>query len=197
MTKAYFYETTCGDLHRCMFAGLDNDGHAQWVVIDQGTESMTLSEYLDEYCMNSDEIHLLCMEGELVDSATLASLLGRVFQSDPIDYKKSLSKTIKELRRMGIDWKHDMVKLKVHIHKYFDEVLDKECYFCSIIANGFEYLVEQDAFDGTKDVLGKVSIFFEAFEKEADIALKKVLVLDPIDNVELDSKDCLIFDVVS
>ena len=194
MTKAFFYETNGGDLLRCMFAGLDKDGHAQWVVIDQGSESTTLQDYLDEYCMESGDIRLLCLEGELLESETLAILLGSVYKSYPIDYRKSLLDTLKRLRRIGIDWKHDLVELKVQIYKYFDHVLQEDCLCYSIMANGRVYLAELDAFHSPKELMDSVRCFFEALEKEADIVLKKELIVFPDDNLEFDCKDCMMFD---
>ena len=44
MTKAFFYDTLCGMVYRCMFAGLDEYGHAQWVSITPGEESKTLDD---------------------------------------------------------------------------------------------------------------------------------------------------------
>ena len=32
MTKAFFYDTFCGMVYRCMYAGLDEYGHAQWAI---------------------------------------------------------------------------------------------------------------------------------------------------------------------
>ena len=197
MTKAFFYETDGGDLLRCMFAGLDHDGHAQWVVIDQGSETMTLSDYQEELFIDKSGIRLLCLEGEPLESEALAIFLGSVYKSYPIDCKKKLSDTIKKLRRMGIDWKHDLVMLKVRIYKYFDHVLKEDSYYYSIVANGREYLAELDAFTSPNEVMDSVRCFFEALEMEADIVLRKELLLDPIEEIELDSKDCTMFDVVS
>ena len=197
MTKAFFYETNDGDLLRCLFAGLDKDGHAQWVVIDQGSETMTLQDYLDEYCMESGDIHLLCLEGELLESETLAILLGSVYKSYPIDCRKTLSDTIKKLRRLGIEWKHEEVELKVRVYKYFDDVLQEDCLCYSIMANGHVYLAELDAFHSPKELMDSVRCFFEALEKEADIVLKKELIVFPDDDLEFDCKDCMMFDNIS
>ena len=196
MTKAYFYKTDGGELLRCMFAGLDRDGQAHWVVIDQGSETMTLQDYLDEFCMESSSIHLLCLEGELLESETLAVLLGSVHQSYPIDCKKSLSDTIKKLKRKGIDWKHEVVELKVRVHEYVDQVLKEDCLYYSIMANGRVCLAELDAFHSPKELMNSVRCFFEALEKEADIVLKKELMVWD-DDIEFDSKDYLMFDIVS
>ena len=44
MKKAFFYDTLCGLVYRCMFAGIDEYGHAQWVNITPGEESKTLDD---------------------------------------------------------------------------------------------------------------------------------------------------------
>ena len=44
MTKAFFYDTLCGMVYRCMYAGLDEYGHAKWVSITPGEESKTLDD---------------------------------------------------------------------------------------------------------------------------------------------------------
>lgn len=196
MTKAIFYETVGGDLHRCMFAGLDNEGHAQWVVVDQGIETMTLSDYLNEFRIIGD-IHLLCLEGEPLESLTLAILLGSVLQSYPIDCKKSLSDTIRKLRHMGIDWKHDTVDLKVYVFNYYDDIMDNDCFKYSILANGCEYLAELDAFISRKNLMNNVRSLFETLEAEAGIVLRKELVVDRSEIIEFESKDLLMFDKFS
>ena len=44
MKKAFFYDTLCGMVYRCMFAGLNESGHAQWINITPGEESKTLED---------------------------------------------------------------------------------------------------------------------------------------------------------
>ena len=39
MKKVIFFENYDGRLHRCIFAGLDNNNRPQWVKVDQGEES--------------------------------------------------------------------------------------------------------------------------------------------------------------
>ena len=90
MTKAIFYDSIGGWMHKCMFAGLDKEGRAQWMMVDQGAEVMMLDDYLDigEVC---GELNLLCLMGEEVESSTMALLLGAVVQSYGPDIPSQLS----------------------------------------------------------------------------------------------------------
>lgn len=80
MEKAFYFENDCGALHRCAFAGIDNEGRAQWVMVDQGDEVMTLQEYMDENGPGTDDMRLLCLENETVEASTMALLLGAVLR---------------------------------------------------------------------------------------------------------------------
>ena len=46
MKKVFLFENEGGQLHKCLFAGLDDNGHPQWMMVDQGKEIMMLEEYL-------------------------------------------------------------------------------------------------------------------------------------------------------
>ena len=47
MTKAFLFDSLCGIVYRCMFAGLDAEGHAQWVVITPGEEPRTVKDFIE------------------------------------------------------------------------------------------------------------------------------------------------------
>ena len=63
------------------------------------------------------------------------------------------------------------------------------------MANGRVCLAELDAFHSPKELMNSVRCFFDALEKEADIVLKKELMVWD-DDIEFDSKDYLMFDIV-
>ena len=46
MTNAFLYDSICGLVYRCMFAGVDGCGRAQWVNITPGEEPKTLEDYV-------------------------------------------------------------------------------------------------------------------------------------------------------
>ena len=45
MVKAFFYDNVEGELHRCMFVGVDKEGKPLWLRICQGDVVMELREY--------------------------------------------------------------------------------------------------------------------------------------------------------
>ena len=48
MTNAFLYDSLCGLVYRCMFAGVDGCGRAQWVNITPGEEPKTLEDYVTD-----------------------------------------------------------------------------------------------------------------------------------------------------
>ena len=107
MKKVILFENYDGRLHRCIFAGLDNNNRPQWVKVDQGEEMMSLQDYMEANCLKGEDMRVLCVEGETLESATMAQLLGAVLQGYPCVYIKALADAIKNLRNMGIGWKQD------------------------------------------------------------------------------------------
>ena len=65
MKTAFFYDTLCGMVYRCMFAGLDECGHAQWVSITPGEESKTLQDVVIDEELQGYRFILICMDDEL------------------------------------------------------------------------------------------------------------------------------------
>ena len=78
MTKAFLYDSLCGNVFRCMFAGLDECGHAQWVKITPGEEPKTLSDYLVDEDLEGTRFFVLAMEGETAQPPQIARVLGYV-----------------------------------------------------------------------------------------------------------------------
>ena len=56
LERAIFFESYEGRLHRCKYAGLDNNSRPQWVMVDQGDELMTLQDYMEMNAMKDEEI---------------------------------------------------------------------------------------------------------------------------------------------
>ena len=78
MTKAFLFDSLCGMVYRCMFAGLDDYGHAQWVNITPGEEPKTLDEYVEDEDLEGMRFFVLSMEGETAQPQQVAKVLGKV-----------------------------------------------------------------------------------------------------------------------
>ena len=196
MTKAFFYETVDGTLHRCMFAGLDSEGEPQWLMIDQRDEVMTLKQYREMNVVENDQIRLLCLEGERMEPLTVACLLGAVLQGYLPNVKEALENAYKVLGEMGIGWHQGALNVKVVLRKYYEEVCGKDCYRYYIVGDGCVYLVEQDDFKTMKQLMDTLCCYFDALEQDYGIRLHKTITSDNVDLSELDVEDKLMFDKI-
>ena len=64
MKRAFFYDTLCGMVYRCMFAGLDDYGHAKWVSITPGEESKTLDDVVIDEDLEGTRFILISLDDE-------------------------------------------------------------------------------------------------------------------------------------
>ena len=72
MTRAFLFDSLCGMVYRCMFAGLDDYGHALWVNITPGEEPKTLDEYVEDEDLEGMRFFVLSMEGETAQPQQVA-----------------------------------------------------------------------------------------------------------------------------
>lgn len=166
--KAFFYEVIGGQMHKCMFAGLDKDGQPQWLMVNQGAEVMVLSEF-QKYVIDGEEINMLCLEGEKVESTTMALLLGAVLQSYGPDIPGMLHATLEALKRWNVAWRRDPLKMEVHPLEYLDSVKEKKCFRFYITCTGLGFVTEADAFDNIDDMMEFLHHYFDALTFEAGI----------------------------
>jgi hypothetical protein len=197
MEKVFFYESEGGELHKCMFAGLDHEGKPQWLMADQGCEVLTLSEYRDFY-MNGEDVLLLCMEGEKVESAMMALLLGAVLQSWRGDLPKLYKKCIAQLDRWGIRWRYDALKMEVRILGYRETGTELKKYRFYITCEERGFVSEKDGFKSMGDLMDCVRGFFSALEGDAGIPVvsKRLVGNDEDDLALVDAEDRKMFDEV-
>lgn len=197
MERVIFFESNEGRLHRCIFAGLDNNCRPQWVKVDQGDEMMTLQDYMESYCLKSEDMRVLCLDGEELDSMTVALLFGAVLQGYPVDNARALEKAIKSLRNMGIGWKQEKLQLEVRVYEYYEQVNDKNEYRFCVACRGAGYLAEVDSFFTMKELMGALRCYFDALEKGAGIGLRKDLWSPNVNLLEvLEDEDIKMFDKI-
>ena len=193
MEKAIFFESNGGYLHKCIFAGLDNEGNAQWVVVDQGVEPMTFSDYLQCNWLGADEMLLLCMGGERVDSRTMILLLQAVIRDYGAD-TSALFQRIKTLHQWGISWNHEPLRMSVRVEEYRDKS-NRVFYHLFIYMVNFGVVAEADNFDSVDAVMDFVTEYFSVLEFEAAIKVtSKRLCADPGVRAAMRKEDLEMFD---
>ena len=198
MVKATFFESPVGCLHRCVFAGLDTNDRPQWLMVDQGEEMMTLQNYMVRNLVKDEDIRMLCLEGEPMESTTMALLFGAVLQGYSLDYPRIQTETLKNLRRRGIEWKQEKLELGVHVFKYYEKENHADAYRFSIYCNDIGYVMGMDNFNTVKDLMEAVRCFLDALEKGAGIGLRKKLCFPRVSLLnEMDDEDKKMFDLIS
>ena len=170
MTKAIFYDSIGGWMHKCMFAGLDKEGRAQWMMVDQGAEVMMLDDYLDigEVC---GELNLLCLMGEEVESSTMALLLGAVVQSYGPDIPSQLSYCLERLKKWDVSWLHDPLEMEVRPLEYLDEASQQKMFRFYIRCKNVGFVTEADCFETMNGLMDYVRQYFDALEMGAGIPM--------------------------
>ncbi len=197
MVKATFFESPVGCLHRCVFAGLDTNDKPQWLMVDQGEEMKTLHDYMVRNLLKDEDIRMLCLEGEPMESTTMALLFGAVLQGYSLDYPRIQAETFQNLRRRGIEWKQEKLELGVHVFEYYEKVNHADEYRFCIECNGIGHVMGMDNFKTMKDLMEAVRCFLDALEKGAGIGLRKKLRVHDVNLLnEMDEEDKKMFDKI-
>ena len=162
--KGIFFENETGYLHRCLFAGVDAEGHAQWVVVDQGEAPQTLREFEEELALGVLDFRLLCLEGEQAKALTVAKLIAARFAHGGKGTR--LKETGRDLKRYGVTWKCDAL----HVDIYLDRHADGAYGVCITFADDADEYGENLEFAKLDTVLNVLLLFLEVLEDKAGIA---------------------------
>ena len=130
MTKAIFYDRNC-DLMRCQFAGINEKGEPNWLIIEQGKSSMTLAE---KEKLDDCDYHykLLCLEGEEVSSSVLMRILCSFIRGQVegwSDLSKDFDDLIDGMKMHQVKWYKGRITLRFHIGQSIEH---EGCYYLSI-----------------------------------------------------------------
>lgn len=199
MTKAFLYDSLCGMVYRCMFAGVDNYGHAQWVNITPGEEAKTLTDYVADENLLGVCFHVLSMEGETAQSRLVAKVLGKVaeFPTNPLGAELTLA--VKQMREMGVKWDKEPLELEFRVFEngensrrdgtYSFWIEDKKTC-CSMLA-------DIDGFDMLDDLFWTIRTYMQVMEIVAGISVinKDLRITDKLKK-EMKRSDLSMFDRV-
>ena len=172
MTKAYLYDSLCGLVYRCMFAGVDGCGRAQWVNITPGEEPKTLEDYVIDEDLQGTRFFVLAMEGETAQSSQIAKILGKVAECPINGLGMDLTFAIKHMQDMGVKWNKNPLNLTVRamengkgskrVGKYSFWIEDNDS--CSDI------VADVDGFDSMDELFRTVRTYFLVMETLAGIS---------------------------
>ena len=174
MTKAFFYDTFCGMVYRCVFAGLDDCGHAQWVSITPGEESKTLDDVATDEDLGNTRFILIALEDEPAQPEIIAKVLGKVMECPFDELGADLTIAIRHMRRLGIKWDKEPLELEFRVfeNKGLSRRKGKYSFWVEDKKDLFSVLADIDEFDDLHDLFSWIRIFLHSLEVTAKIPVK-------------------------
>ncbi len=180
MKRVYFFDSLCGLVYRCMFAGLDECGHAQWVNLTPGEEPKTLEDYLRDEELDGTRFFVLALEGETVESSLIAKVMGKVAQCPFTGLGADLKYIIAHMKKLGIKWNKNPLKLTVRAfeNSATSRRAGKYSFWIENNDSCCDILTDVDGFDSIEELFKMLRVYFAALESLAGIScLTKTLTI--------------------
>ncbi len=184
MTRAFFYDTVCGMVYRCMFAGLDEYGHAQWVSITPGEESKTIKDVVYDDDLGDTRFILIGLEDETVRPEIIAKVLGKVMECPIEDLKSDLGFAIRRMISYGLKWDKEPLKLEFRVfeNKDYSRRQGKYSFWVEDKKDVFNILADIDGFDDLHELFESIRSYLLILELGAKISVidKNLLISDEL-----------------
>lgn len=175
MTKAFLYDSLCGIVYRCMFAGVDGLGHAQWVNITPGEEAKTLIDIAADEGFGDTRYCLLSMEGELAQSRMVAKVLAKVIECPIEGVTTDMANTLKHMQQLGVRWDLKPLELEVTVFENPEGGRRSGKYTFWLTENSLDsnFFAEVDGFEYLGDLFEYIRMYFLCLEANAGISIVK------------------------
>ena len=172
MTKAFFYDTFCGLVYRCMYAGIEF-GHAQWVTITPGEESKTLEDVVIDEDLEDTRFILIGLEGEATTPEIIARVLGKVMKYPIDELGAELAFSIRYMKRLGVKWDKEPLELEFRVFENGEKSQRKGKYSFWVEDNKdlFSILADIDDFDDLQELFSWIRTYLLALELAAEIPI--------------------------
>ena len=174
MKKAFFYDTLCGMVYRCMFAGLDDYGHAKWVSITPGEESKTLDDVvIDEDLGSSTRFILISLDDEPAQPEIITKVLCKVMESAVDEVGTELLSSMRRMKRIGVSWTKEPLELdfKVFENSGRGNRKGKYSFWVEDKNDTWNFLADIDEFNELNDVFVLIRILLLTLEITAEIPI--------------------------
>ena len=165
------YDSLCGMVYRCEFAGLDEYGHAQWLNITPGEEPKTLDDVIEDEELGDTRFFFISMSDDEAQPDIIAKVIGKVMECPIGELGADLAFAIKRMKQLGVKWDKEPLELEFRVcknsgvsrrkGKYSFWVEDKKD-LCSI-------MTDIDGFDDLHEVFLWIRTFLIALELTAKI----------------------------
>lgn len=181
MEKAVFYDRYC-DLVRCQFAGMNEKGKPEWLIIEQGKPTVTLAETEREE-HRDNHYRLLCLEGEEVSELTLIRILCSFIQREIEGWgamDDDICTFMNDMVKHRVEWNKENVCLRFRICRDYEH---EGKYYLSITQGvGGVYLGAVEEITDLDELLELIDDFCCVLEDNAHI--EKVYRIADISGVD-------------
>ena len=173
MKKAFFYDTLCGMVYRCMFAGLDDYGHAKWVSITPGEESKTLDDVVIDEDLEGTRFILISLDDEPAQPEIITKVLCKVMESAVDEVGTELLSSIRRMKRIGVSWTKEPLELdfKVFENSGRGNRKGKYSFWVEDKNDTWNFLADIDEFNELNDVFVLIRILLLTLEITAEIPI--------------------------
>ena len=173
MKKAFFYDTLCGMVYRCMFAGVDECGHAQWVSITPGEESKTLQDVVIDEELQGYRFILICMDDEPAQPEIIFKVLCKASVCSLANLGNELESSIRRMKQIGLSWTKEPLELEFNVFKNKENSRRKGKYTFVVQdkKDAWNILAEFDAFDDLEELFHWIRDFFIVLDMTAEIPI--------------------------
>ena len=173
MKKAFFYDMLCGLIYRCMFAGIDEYGHAQWVNITPGEESKTLEDVVIDEDLEGTRFILISVDDEPVRPEIIVKVLCKVMESSIDEVGEELKSAIRRMKRIGVNWLKEPLELEFGLfeNNEFSKRKGKYLFFVDDKKEALSFLATIDGFNNLNDLLHWIKELLQALEVTAEIPI--------------------------
>ena len=173
MKKAFFYDTLCGMVYRCMFAGLDDYGHAKWVSITPGEESKTLDDVVIDEDLEGTRFILISLDDEPAQPEIITKVLCKVMESAVDEVGTELLSSMRRMKRIGVSWTKEPLELdfKVFENSGRGDRKGKYSFWVEDKKDTWNFLADIDEFNELNDVFVLIRILLLTLEITAEIPI--------------------------
>ena len=173
MKKAFFYDTLCGLVYRCMFGGIDEYGHAQWVNITPGEESKTLDDVVIDEDLEGTRFILISVDDEPVHPEIIVKVLCKVMESSIDEVGEELKSAIRRMKRIGVNWLKEPLELEFGLfeNNEFSKRKGKYLFFVDDKKEVLSFIATIDGFNNLNDLLHWIKELLQALEVTAEIPI--------------------------
>ena len=173
MKKAFFYDTLCGMVYRCMFAGLDDYGHAKWVSITPGEESKTLDDVVIDEDLEGTRFILISLDDEPAQPEIITKVLCKVMESAVDEVGTELLSSMRRMKRIGVSWTKEPLELdfKVFENSGRGNRKGKYSFWVEDKNDIWNFLADIDEFNELNDVFVLIRILLLTLEITAEIPI--------------------------